>query len=271
MSDHRRFILDLVDGGSPKASGIEFDALMHWLGGRSNSSSGSITQAFDELGIPPESAKSHVLRYLDRTLFRNEGDYYRLLGVTPGCSFSEIRARHKQLLQTFHPDRHLKDQEWFTKKTELINRAYAHLKARNDKPQLAAATTYRTTPVTSRKARSAGTSNPGFWRKLAASKGTIRRTLKRHLGSPAVFERRLYIILIVVPVLLLVIVFLNQAGTKQEKELNPPTTEKMNGADSKGSLIQISRAVLHTRRVPRVRDQCDLNNALLDKVVVGAC
>lgn len=268
MSDHRRFILDLIDGGCPKASRVEFDALMHWLGGRSNSSSGSITQAFNDLGIPPESAKAYILRYLDRTLFSNDGDYYRLFGVAPGCKFSEIRARHKQLLQTFHPDRHLEDQDWFTRRTELINRAYAHLKARNDKPQYAAATTYGTRPIPPRKAPSAGTSNPGLWKSLIASKGKIRRTLKRHLGSPAVFERRLYIILIAVPVLLLVIVFLNQAGTKQENESSPPTTEKMDGADSRGSLIQILRS---RHDVLRQRDHSGLKSPLLDEAMVRAC
>ena len=106
MDGYKKFVAELVRGGLPEPSAAELNGLLHWLVGRSNEAAKSIETAFSVHGIPGDLARRHTLAYLDQTLFRHRDDYYRLFGLTPDCSLNEIRRRHKQLLQIFHPDRH---------------------------------------------------------------------------------------------------------------------------------------------------------------------
>lgn len=226
MDDYRSFIGKVVREQSPVASPAELDALLHWLAGRSNKAAASVETAFNTHGISPEMARRHTLRYLDHSIFRHHGDYYELFGLAPNCSLSAIRARHRQLLQTLHPDRHTEDRDWFTKRTEQLNRAYAYLKKNHGKRRFETVSSrVDTGPAVGRKPRAA--SAPGKTRKqsFAAYKIRLRQKLKAYLGDPARFERRLYVFLFAVPLILLLFIYLNQVYlADHRKRTNPAGT-----------------------------------------------
>lgn len=213
MVKYGSFVGSLIRDEVPAASATEFEALLHWLAGRRNDAAASMKEAFDAHDVSSEAARHHALRYLDHSLFRHQQDYYRLFGLKPDCSFSAIRARHKQLLQTFHPDRHSDDQDWFTMRTEQLNRAYAYLKSNHGKPRSTAASprpAARPTPDGTRTRRAEAPRATKRWKSAAAYKVWLRRNLKMFIGNPARFERRLYIVLYSVPAILFLIVYLNQ-------------------------------------------------------------
>lgn len=217
MGAYEVFIADLVRGKLPAASPAELNGLLHWLAGRSNEAAVSIDRAFNAQGTPRELARRHTLLYLDYTLFCHRKNHYRLFGLTPECSLSEIRARHKQLLQIFHPDRHADDREWFTERTEQLNRAYAYLQANHGRSRSGntssdTSSTVNPRPTAPRKPSTTSVpKKPGLWRSLAANKNRFRRKLKAYIGNPLVFERRLYVVLYSIPILLLVLVYLHHA------------------------------------------------------------
>lgn len=221
MRDYEEFITRVVDGRSPAGSAAELRALLHWLAGRRNEAAVSIEAAFNARGIPSDSARRHTLCYLDNNLFLQGDDYYRLLGLTPDSTFSEIRARHKQLLQIFHPDRHTEDRDWFTERTEQLNQAYAYLNAQHGKTRSESAPA-----ADANKKPAAATPEPrhvAFWkagllRTPAASKSGMRERLRTYLGSSARFERRLYIILGSIPALLLLFVYLYESQEAESQE-----------------------------------------------------
>lgn len=211
MRAYTTFINRLVDGELPAASPGEFGALLHWLAGRRNEAAVSIEKAFNARGLPPELARHHTLRYLDRSLFFDRDDYYRLLGLTPDCDFSAIRARHKQLLQIFHPDRHTEDRDWFTERAEQLNRAYAYLREHHGKlPSRATSSTIAKPPRAAKKPFSTGP-RLNLRVSFAARKNRLRRKLKTYLGNAASFERRFYVFLYSVPAILLLLVYLHDA------------------------------------------------------------
>lgn len=211
-SPYDAFVSQLVRGEIPTAQPEERDALLHWLVGRDTPAGHAIQQAFDSHGTAVVDAQRLTLLYLDAVLFCHDADPYRLFGLLPGCDFADIRARHKRLLQVFHPDRHRDHQAWFTKRSERINHAYAYLKEHHGRPERR--TAQRTVPANRPSAPrpSRGTSpwSARQWRALWASRGKLRQQLKTHLGNAARLERRLYIVLAAVPVLVLMIVYLNQ-------------------------------------------------------------
>lgn len=214
MADYRQFIGRLVRDEVPTASTTELDALLHWLAGRRNQEAAAVETAFDAHGASADAARRHVLRYLDATLFRRHQDYYRLFGLSPDSSLSTIRARHKQLLQTFHPDRHTRDRDWFTNRTEQLNRAYAYLKSNHGRPRPAVEPP-RAAPAAAapRRARAAAPPRRRQRPSLAARKVRLRRRLQAYLGNPLRFERRLYIVLYSVPAILFLLIYLNLSDT----------------------------------------------------------
>lgn len=209
MAGYKDFIGKLVTGECPVATSAELEALLHWLAGRRNDASMRIEAGFKAHGIPAVAARHHTLRYLDSSLFCHANDYYRLFGLSPDSSFYAIRARHKQLLQIFHPDRHPSDGAWFTERTEQLNHAYAWLKTHHGKqqhPRVSSAD--NPIPTVVRKPRSGRARRAGIWQSLAANKNSIRQELKARIGNPHRFERRLYVILYSIPAILLLVVYL---------------------------------------------------------------
>lgn len=222
------FIGGLVRGDvSPPTSG-QLDALLHWLVGRHNPAAESIAAAFHAQGVAEDSAQERTLLYLDAVLFSHEKDPYRLFGLMPGCDLDAIRARHKRLLQVFHPDRHKDHEQWFTERSERLNQAYAYLKAHHGRPHSTlSSATITPPPAPRRPARTATAPARSPWQSLAANRGALRRQLKAHLGSSDHLERRVYIILFAVPVVLLVVVYLKQSEPlEQHKPAAPVNTEE---------------------------------------------
>lgn len=214
MADYGQFIGRLVRGEIPTASTAELDALLHWLAGRSNEQAAAVATAFNAHGASTDTARRHALRYLDSTLFRRHHDYYRLFGLSPNASLSAIRTRHKQLLQTFHPDRHTQDRDWFTNRTEQLNRAYAYLKRHHGKPRpVADAPRAATAAAAPRRTQAAAPARRKQRPSLAVYKARLRRRLQAYLGNPLRFERRLYIVLYSVPAILFLLAYLNHAYT----------------------------------------------------------
>lgn len=215
MADYGQFIGRLVQGESPTASSAELNALLHWLAGRRNQEATSVETAFRAHGASTDAARRQTLRYLDSTLFRRHQDYYGLFGLSADSSLSAIRARHKKLLQTFHPDRHTRDRDWFTSRTEQLNRAYAFLKKNHGKPQPAAASS-RPAPAgpaaaAAPRPRAAAKTVRKQRPSPAVFKVRLRRRLQAYLGNSLRFEKRLYIALYSVPAILFLVVYLNQS------------------------------------------------------------
>lgn len=185
--------------------------------GRDSEAARAIRQAFANHDLPAQQIRRQVLLYLDNTLFYHDRDPYRLLGLTPDCSLSDIRLRHKQMLQIFHPDRHPDEEAWFTDRSEQLNRAYAYLKANHGKPGSASMPYASTvagspppgpTPAAPRQRRRPPP--PVF-----PTKEALRRRLNHWLGNPASLQKRVYIALFVVPVLALLLLYLSsESGVK---------------------------------------------------------
>lgn len=210
MEDRAILIARLVRGEVPAASRVELDALLHWLAGRRNEAALSIAAAFYSHGMSDGPARRLVLGYLDRVLFCHQQDPLRLFGLTPRCSKDEIRARHKQLLQTFHPDRHADHHDWFTARTEQLNEAYAYLQRHHGRS--------RSGPAASGAGRAkAGSRHEGparGTRRTPAGRGAVfklklREQLKSYVGNPIRFERRLYIVLYSIPAVLFLVIYLS--------------------------------------------------------------
>lgn len=179
--------------------------------GRDNEAARAIRQAFANYELPPQQIRRQVLLYLDNTLFRHDRDPYRLLGLMPDCSLDDIRLRHKQMLQVFHPDRHPDEEAWFKDRSEQLNRAYAYLKANHGKPGSAympyAGTVAGSPPPgpTASAPRQRRRSPPPVHPKKEA----LRRRLNHWLGDPASLQKRVYIVLFAMPVLALLLLYLS--------------------------------------------------------------
>lgn len=210
------------------------DPLLHWLAGRDTDSARAIQNGFDAAKVSRDQAWRSTLLYLDSTLFSREDDSYRLFSLTPDCKLADIRARHKWLLQVFHPDRHHRDQDWFTSRAERINHAFADLKENHGRPVSRSRPIYspaspgrtRAGPVPGVHARARPRSAPSSTRE----KDKLRRRLHHYLGSSASAQRRLFIVLSVLPVLLLAVLYLNNQGDvptilagNPTKDANTPT------------------------------------------------
>lgn len=224
MPGYQVFIGKLISGETPPATFAQLEALLHWLAGRRNHAADMIETAFRSHGVPSNLARRYTLKYLDSSLFSNPNDYYRLFGLQPDCSGAEIRTRHKQLLQIFHPDRHQDQHAWFTARTEQLNSAYAYLRRHHGTQQS------HYTPPAGRSARSAAPrsrtkehATPGLWQVMAANKHRIRQKLKAHLGNPDRFEKRFLIAIYAIPVVLLAFVYLHALGfTEKNVLVNAP-------------------------------------------------
>jgi len=71
-----------------------------------------------------ENKKSHDEKY--ERFF--EGNYYTILGVQQGASFSEIKKAWKDLVNIYHPDRNPDNEILYTQITQKINEAYDYFK-----------------------------------------------------------------------------------------------------------------------------------------------
>lgn len=216
MHNYKEFVSKLVDGEAPVVETEELDAVLHWLVGRHTEAAKSVQIAFDELGVSAKAARRGTLRYLDTALFRDKPDYYALLGLSANCDDTEIRNRHKKLLQIFHPDRHTEDRDWFTERAERLNEAYAYLRKHHKRHQTESRT--YTTPTPDLGKAGHGTRRPrSRWRTLTARKAKLRQRLYAYLGSSERVERRLYIILYSIPAALLAFVYFNQPDVSRER------------------------------------------------------
>lgn len=241
MPGYQVFVGKLISGEAPTATPAQLEALLHWLAGRRNHAADVIETAFKSHGVPSKLARRHTLTYLDSSLFYDPNDYYRLFGLKPDCSGAEIRTRHKQLLQVFHPDRHQDERAWFTARTEQLNRAYAYLKTHHDAQQSrhespASHSVHRAAS----RPRTKAASTPGLWQVLAANKHRIRKKLKAHLGNPERFEKRLLIVIYAIPLVLLAFVYLRALDvTERYLFVNAPE----NGEAIQDTIVEATESV----------------------------
>lgn len=203
------FIGGVARGENPEASPVELDALLHWLAGRRNERANSIKTAFEMHGVSGAAARKYTLSYLDHVLFFDNNDPYRMLGVETGADPETIRTKHKELLQIFHPDRHARNRDWFTARTEQLNAAYAGLKVQDRKQAREKG------PPLDRGRRNNGkepADSVSMRRGRATSEGrtALRRNLRRILGDSARLERHIYVVLIVILSALLASLYLAQ-------------------------------------------------------------
>ena len=242
---YKDFIGRLVRGETPAANPAELELLFHWLAGRRNHAAVFVQAAFAAHGVSPETALRHAIRYLDRTLFAHdvhERGYYRLFGLTPDCDLPSIRARHRHLLQVFHPDRHPEDREWFTRRTEHFNHAYAYLKTHHGTPPVGRGSPRENfaVPVRTRRAthRVLGKPTLNGWKTPLINKRRLRWKLKTYLGTAVSLERRLYVILVLLPVILLIVVYLIRAGTDVEERDAPASMDTGRKLEATSAWIQ---------------------------------
>ncbi len=66
--------------------------------------------------------------YLRETLFLEDGDHYRVLGLPADADIGEIRRRYRLLIGLFHPDRISSEEHWEEQYVRRLNRAYGVLK-----------------------------------------------------------------------------------------------------------------------------------------------
>lgn len=249
MNSYKTFIGNVVGGKVPEASCAELEALLQWLAGRRNKAAALIDAAFGIHGVPSDEAGAHVRDYLDSSLFKDETDYYRLFGLNPNSSLEAVRMRHKQLLQIFHPDRHLQHREWFTKRTEQLNKAYACLRLRHDEPDgEERGPRARSRPHSSWKQANNKARRPIAWSRTPSNASKLRRKLTAWLGSSNVFERRVYVAVFSVPALLMVVYATQRVDESSEHvklsngqvEPGAPTdmTDSKNRAQTTGNTVR---------------------------------
>lgn len=217
-------------------------------------------QAFANHDLPAQQIRRQVLLYLDNTLFCHDRDPYRLLGLAPNCSLDDIRLRHKQMLQVFHPDRHPDEEAWFTDRSEQLNRAYAYLKANHGRPGAAsipyASTVAGSPPPTAAAAKPRPRRRPPP-APVFPNKNQLRRSLNRWLGNSRSLQRRVYAVLFAIPALALLLLYLSsddrvqptsstsvadaasEAG-RSDGERNPPARQESPYHPAMGSDAQAS-------------------------------
>src|SRR5690606_9222588 len=65
----------------------------------------ALEQATRATGEPPARLRDAASLFLQRVLFDDEGDSYRVLGASPGVSEERLREHHRWLVRWLHPDR----------------------------------------------------------------------------------------------------------------------------------------------------------------------
>lgn len=244
MSRYQNFIGKLVNGGCVDASPVEFDALLHWLAGRKNRDAELIDMAFRNVGVSPKTAKARTLRYLDNNLFCHGNDYYGLFGLQPASSIDVVRARHKQMMQIFHPDRHPDESAWFTKRAEQLNQAYRQLQKQHRlrKREDREAAEWAESGRSNQSARGpVAPLNRG--RTRGTNKDRFRQQLKAKLGDARRFERRLYVILFSILALVVLIVYLNRLESERGPGASARTGEAGSGTASRIRNVAIAQGI----------------------------
>lgn len=82
--------------------------------------------AAQRTGESPEALREVTIFYLQQLLFADDGDSYRVLGVSPDASDEQIKLHYRWLARWLHPDRN--PDEWETVFADRVNRAWQDLR-----------------------------------------------------------------------------------------------------------------------------------------------
>ena len=85
-------------------------------------------EAVQETQLGPDKLRESAQTYLQVVLFSDSGDCFRVLGVRPGASKSQMREHMRWLLQWLHPDRNASD--WESVYAERVIGAWREAKTR---------------------------------------------------------------------------------------------------------------------------------------------
>ena len=79
-----------------------------------------------ETGEPPGRLRDAASLFLQRVLFAEDGDSYRILGASPDVSEERLREHYRWLVRWLHPDRNPDD--WEAEYLYRVNRAWQDLR-----------------------------------------------------------------------------------------------------------------------------------------------
>ena len=166
------------------------DELLIWL--NKGGTESELTSRLDLHGIPSKTALQRALALIDQYLFGVHYPPHRILGVSPETPDEAIRLRYRRLIQAFHPDRQLNEQEWLTERTERLNAAYRAIKNKETEPAAARKPAQpQKQQTTHQKAHSAAASASAE----VAAESILAYKLRAVLGAGRTFEQRFFAIL----------------------------------------------------------------------------
>jgi len=112
----------------------DVSALLGWIAHSSRNADARLLM--ERLGPASDNPRllGRAMAVLDRSLFDGERLCESMAGVAADQDADQRRRRYRLLLSAFHPDRYPARNEWLTRRSQIITRAYSQFKANPDQP-----------------------------------------------------------------------------------------------------------------------------------------
>ncbi len=92
-----------------------------------------LTPLAKKLGSSENELRLAAYFYIQKVLFAEGADYYRVLGLHETADAKDIRRRYRLLIGVLHPDRMSEEPQWQEAYVRRLNKAYGVLKQRDKK------------------------------------------------------------------------------------------------------------------------------------------
>lgn len=155
-----------------------------------------------------KSAKGSFEEFLDQLLIANPNNYQELF--PSDLSAEQAKARYRQLIGLFHPDRGAKAPTWLTYRAERLNSAYSeYQKKRHSQNDHQGSTSPK-----SRSSAISGAAHKSMVEQAPKAKRRIilpltTRDIRKWLGSPEKFEKKVFLGLIAAAALFVTLLLLS--------------------------------------------------------------
>lgn len=137
-----------------------------------------LTPIAQALGCRVDELLAASYFYIRQMLFLEDGDHYRLLGLSADAGIDDIRRRYRVLISLFHPDRIRTEEQWEAQFVRRLNLAYGVLKRAEkrcayDQQLQRGKAARKTASAKTSSGRAAGRKTPRRTMQRAADRGEI--------------------------------------------------------------------------------------------------
>ena len=214
-------VAEVIETGFSDALPGHLDVFLVWLSATRADGQNVIDGYIERSRISRRQTARQIRLAIDRALFAPENaSPYQTLGLDPGADPATVKLRYQRLIKIYHPDKENARADWLTRRTEAINSAFRAVKngrVTDPKPGGHGAAPQAQTPPVERPAPRRRPERPG--RTVWAEK------LRRALGRPEQFEKRVLGALFAVCLLVILLTYL--LGGREHQP--PPVEEYLTG------------------------------------------